>query len=359
LPPHASAVAVAGRPSISDMRLLKALVERATTPRPVPSKLFELADFYRIPLWVLAKPVYAFAPISLHFRIAALKGTVAWLCSPLRRQTLEALERHLGETKSRRELRLIARRHFQFRSTGRLTRLWPQIRDFAGAESIEIEGFHHLAEATAAGTGTIIVTAHFGYARLIKPILRSRGWNVLLVGPARPPDAPDLPPLLTRLGSVVHTRLLHLPRASRFDERWERTVGEDLMTGLNLRPHIAALARNEALIILTDGRAAQSVRPVPVLGIEVYFAAGAVSLARSTGAVALPAFVVDDLERKGPGRLRLVIHPPLDLQVTQDARADLEVSLRRFAAVYEKQARTHPHNWHWTWVRDGTFDNPN
>jgi KDO2-lipid IV(A) lauroyltransferase len=167
-----------------------------------------------------------------------------------------------------------------------------------------------------------------------------------------------LRPHLTRFGSLVHTKLLRLPRASFFDARWQGAAGSDLRTGLNVRSLLAALERNEALVILADGRAARALYPIPVGGVDVYFAPGSVSLARQTGAALLPAFVVDEPEQKGPSTLRLVIHPPLELQVTGDRNADLRANLQQFASVYEQQMRTHPHNFHWSWVRNGVLDRP-
>jgi KDO2-lipid IV(A) lauroyltransferase len=316
-------------------------------------KLFELRDLYRLPAWVVAKPLYALAPISLHFRLATLKGTFESLVSPRRNATLAALERHLGEECSPAEARRVARRHFQFRRRERLARLWPQIRGFAGVEAIEVEGLEHLDDALAAGKGAILVTAHFGHGRLIKPILRSRGREALVIGHVNP-ERHDIPPLYTRFGNLVHTRLLRLPRASRFDERWLATVGEDLAASLNLRPHLAALAQNKVLLAPADGRA-WAPRRIPVLGVDAYFASGAVSVARATGAPALPAFVVDEPRRGDPIGLRLVIHRPLDLQLSRDANDDHDVNLRRFAAVFEEQIRANPHNWQWTWVNGGVL----
>jgi KDO2-lipid IV(A) lauroyltransferase len=327
----------------------------ATLGDAAPAKLVELADAYRIPLWVAAKLLYAIAPVPLLFRLATLGGTVEWFCSPLRAQALEALERHLGQTKDKAELRLIARRHFQFRRRARFAVLWPQIRRFAGAHSlIDVEGSHHLDAALAGGKGAILVTAHYGHGHLIKPILRSHGRSALLVGPTpQRRDAQDPPLPFTRTGSFVRNRVLRLPRSSRDDERWRRAMGSDLEAETNLRPHLSALSRNETLIIVADGRRAGSLRRVPVLGTDVYFAPGAVSMARASCAPALPAFVVDDPQWKEPIGLSLVIHPPLDLQVTGDAKSDLDVNLQRFAAVYEEQVRTHPHNWRWTGRREG------
>ncbi|MDQ3090061.1 MAG: lysophospholipid acyltransferase family protein [Actinomycetota bacterium] len=319
---------------------------------PARAKPVALADVYRIPLFAATKLLYAVAPIALLFRLANLRGAVDSVRSPLRAELLVSLERHLGPTMSEEHLRLVARRHFEFYWRGRLARIWPQIRSFTGAEAVEIEGLDHLDDALAAGRGAIIVSTHFGHARLIKPILRLRKRDALLVGVStRDTKFRDFPQPFTRLGGFVHKRLLRLPPWSRYEEGWRETVGDDLGTEMNLRPHLAALRRNQLLIMLGDGRGAHALWPVPVLGVEAYFSPGPVSIARSAGVPVLPAFVVDDLRRKDPVGLRLVIHPPLGLQVSSDARHDLEVNIRRFAAVFEEQARTHPHNWHWTWVR--------
>jgi lauroyl/myristoyl acyltransferase len=325
-----------------------------------PPPLFAAADLYRIPFWVLMKLLYTLAPISLLLRLATLRGTIASFASPLRAEAKRALERYLGATDPR-DLAVLLRRHFEYRSRARFARLWPQIRGFVGGDRIEVEGLHHLDEALAAGKGAILVSAHYGYSRLIKPILRAHGRKVLLTGNLRP-GMPDFPPELfglptfTRVGSFVHTRLLRLPRWSRFDPRFQATTAVDLPVAMNIRPHVAALGRNEVLVILADGRRAQALRPASVLGMQVELAPGAVSLARATGALALPVFVIDDVGSNGGIGLRFVIHPPLELQRTADPNADLEVNLRRFAAVYEAQVRACPQDWHWHAVRDGVLD---
>jgi hypothetical protein len=66
-------------------------------------------------------------------------------------------------------------------------------------------------------------------------------------------------------------------------------------------------------------------------------------MARATGAPALPTFAVDDFEGTSGLGFRIVIHPPLELQVTSEANADLEVNFPRFAAVYAEQLKAQPH----------------
>jgi lauroyl/myristoyl acyltransferase len=318
-------------------------LDKFTPPRrPKP---IELADLYRVPLWVLTKVLYTFASIPLLFRLATLRGTIDSFFSRDRGPAFEALERQLGQTTSAAELRRIARRHFQFRRRALLAKRWPLIRDFADADRIEVEGLHLLDEALAGGKGAILVTSYFGCGRLIKPILRSRGRSALLVGdpplpmePRQkrlPPRTSGSTPVRTAFARFVHNRVLRLPRASSRDQRWLSSMGGDLPPQLNLRPHLAALARNETLIVVADGRSAEALWRVPVLGVDMYFAPGPVSMARASGAPLLPAFVVDDLEDRGPIGLRLIIHPPLELQVSADAKSDLKANLGQFAAALE------------------------
>lgn len=329
-------------------------------PRPVAPGFAELKDVGRIPLWLVQKPMYGVLPMSVFLRAATARGTFDSMFPGRRDPILDNLARHLGPERAEDDLRRIARRHLQFRWRAQLARLWPQVRDFAGGEDIPVEGLEHLDAALGEGRGAILASAHYGHSRLIKPILRTRGRQALLVGlqssSRRGPQ--DLPPYFSRLGDLVHTRALRLPRASTLDERWNRTVGTDLETRINLRDHLRALSRNETLIVLSDGRASHAGRVVPILGIEVRLASGAVGLARTARAAALPTFVVDDPDHGGPTGLRLIIRPPLEIERTGDANADLEVNLSRFAAAYEEIVRAYPHNWHWSWVRNGVFANP-
>ena len=312
-----------------------------------------MRDLYRIPAWFIAKAAYALAPPSVIFRLFSMAGILEMFAAGLRADVRKTIERHLGDQISDSELRLIVRRYFQFRHRFRVAELWPQIRSFAGSELVTVSGLEHLDHALAQDHGVILVSAHFGHSRLIKPILRSRGYDALLLGFPDGPGPQDLSPPLSRLGSFVHTRLLRLPRASSHDGRWITTVGADLSANLNLRGQLNALARNQILITLADGSAAQVRRSAQVLGVGLRIASGAVRLAQKTGAPALPAFVVDDPGADNPIGLHLVLGPPLELGPSADTGTELEANLQPFVDAYEKIARAYPHNWHWSWTHEG------
>jgi KDO2-lipid IV(A) lauroyltransferase len=309
-----------------------------------PHKLAEARDFYRIPLWIGTKLLYALAPVSLLFRFARAKGTLAWLIPGKRRQILARMERFYGETRSDVEVRQIARRYVEFRQRRHMAQIWPQIRGFAGHEACHVDGLQHLEAALAAGRGAILVTMHFGYPLLIKLLLASKGYTAWRVGLVAPEAGQRPTSSFTRLGLLVHSRLLRLPRTSR-------PQLADLQAGLNLRPLLAALGRNEVLIIPLDtpGRHSKGwsgfARAIPVLGKHAVFAPGAISVARATGARVLPAFGVDSDDGGGIG-IRLDICPPLDLERSERRSEDVKGGLEEFAAVFEEYLRRYPYLYH-------------
>jgi hypothetical protein len=79
-----------------------------------------------------------------------------------------------------------------------------------------------------------------------------------------------------------------------------------------------------------------------VLGRDVLFAPGAISIARATGAALLPAFAVDS-DNGSPIGIRLAICPPLHIERSESRSEDSDTSLERFAGVFEEYLRRYPH----------------
>ena len=325
----------------------ESLTEVSAGPRDVssielpPHKLVEAKDLYRIPFWIGTKALYAGVPVPLLFRLFEAKGTVRWLVSKERGQVLSRMERFFGATKSEEELRRIARRHIEFKARRDLTKRWPHIQGFAGSETCEVEGLEHLDAALAAGRGAILAGMHFGYVRLSKPLLEFRGYTARGVG--RTEASRAVPKRLTRVGLFVHSRLLRLRRTHR--------GSANLQAGINLRPLLAALSRNEILLLPMDNPGSHglgrqgSLRPIPVLGKHILFTPGPISMARATATPLLPAFVVDSDDRGGIG-IRLDILPPLELQRSDRPREDMDTNLERFAVVFEDYLRRYPYLFH-------------
>lgn len=292
-------------------------------------------DLRRIPLWVGLKLAYTLLPVPALFRLARVKGLATFRLSRKRHRALRHLTESFGGTRSEAEIRRIARRHFQFLEVLSVAEVWPQLKDFAGAERCAVEGLGHLDAALAEGKGAIVAATHFGCVRLIKPLLRMRGYPVLQVGFTG--AGYRVPGKLTRVGLFVRQTLLRLPSIGPKGSRYN-----DIEAGINLRPLLAALARNEVVVMLADGRGAGSQQPVRVVGRTIRMTPGLFTVAQATAAAVIPAFVVDGDGRGVPFRLEFcaALDPP--------GSGSPEHSLELFAAVYERYIERYPHLCRWS-----------
>jgi KDO2-lipid IV(A) lauroyltransferase len=302
-------------------------------PAPRPERLLRRKDLYRIPVWTATKVLYVLVPVPWLFRLARAKGHLAYYVSRRRGRTLDALRESLGAERSERELRRIARRHFAFRHAAPLARVWPKLRGFERWARRPVDGISALDEALTEGAGVVVVTAHVGYARLVKPVLRAQGYTVSLVGDLRRPRR------RTRLDRLVRDRLLRLPHTSSDDEI-------DITVGINIRPLLAALGRNEIVILLADGIGASAIYPVEVLGRTIHLASGVVSIARTTGSPVVPVFALDG--SPDVAGVRLEVRPPLDLPRSESLADDVAGGLERLRALLDDVLREYPHLWLWS-----------
>ncbi|RMD97709.1 MAG: hypothetical protein D6814_08965, partial [Calditrichaeota bacterium] len=206
---------------------------------------------------------------------------------------------------------------------------------FASADKLRIEGLHHLDEALALKSGAILLTAHFGYGRLIKHLMRLHGYPAWLVGP-KVEEKPKHK--YSPFAKFVYRKILNMPEFSVNEEN-------DIESNLNIRPLVQKLKNNEILILTADGLRASSLLDVKVIGQIVPMATGSVSLARATGAQILPAFGVDDDE--GEIGIKLVIEKPMELTITQNAKEDARVNLQKFGCILESYINRYPHLYRW------------
>ncbi|MDZ7359712.1 MAG: hypothetical protein ONB46_03145 [candidate division KSB1 bacterium] len=299
-------------------------------------KTFKLSDVYWTLVWLIAKIAYTIVPVPLLFLWARAKGFLLSFVSKERFAVKENLVKVFGHEKNDKEIRRIARRHFEHLQRLQLSKIWHKIQGHAYANRCPAEGLPHLDAALRHGKGAILLTAHFGYSRQIRHFLRLRHYQAWIVGSQLPKDRPDP---LTQFGRFVHDRLLKIPEFVPAQEN-------DLPTGLNVRPLVQALQRNEIVILTADGLRSSSVIEGRLLGVRTAFATGSVSLARGTGAPILPAFVVDSGE--GLIGLKLCIETPLALQQTANPKADCRANLEQFARVFEDYIKRYPHLSRWT-----------
>lgn len=308
-------------------------------------KLFRPRDLFLTFVWLCGKIFYAIAPMRMLFLWANIKGWFKSRTAPQRITARNNLFEVFGDTKTEAEIRGIVRRHFQYSEKNELTYLLPRLRGFANPKLWPLEGLEYLQAALAPGKGAILLSAHFGYARLIKPVLCMNGYKVSIVGPKagmrrsrrQKQEREQKRSEFTRFGKFMYQRL-QVARDS-YDMI-------DLAASLNIRPLVQVLSRNELLFIQGDGLHAANLVNIEILGQPVPFPQGIMSIARGTGAAVVPVFAIDT-----PGDLgvRIIIGKPIcfgkDLASAPETGT---IHIEAFARVFESFVKRYPHLYRWS-----------
>ena len=189
-------------------------------------------------------------------------------------------------------------------------------------EGITIDGLDHLKRAVTTHGRALVLTAHLGNWELLAPAHRLMGFPATVV--VRPLDAPWLDVMADRLRQRAGVELI--------DKRGA------------LRPVLSALRRGRLVALLLDQNASRHE------GIFVSFFGRPASTSKSLAVLAVrtrtpvvPMFIY----RKGVGRHRVVIHPPLPIEAARDSERAVAELTQRCAAAIEAAVGVAPDQWLW------------
>lgn len=198
-------------------------------------------------------------------------------------------------------------------------------------------GYRYLEEALAEGRGAILVTPHFGNPDLTAQAARARGLQFfILTEPVEPPALADL---------YLRLRTSH----------GHRCMSVGLAAG---KEAIRTLRHGGAIIVVADRNIQGTGVEVAFFGAPARMPAGAVDLARITGAPIIPAF-----SRRLRGHtMELIIEPRVELVKSGDRLADQRVNVERVVKRFEPHIRRAPGQWLvlepiWTHLSPGPFPN--
>lgn len=296
--------------------------------------------------WALRRMVFKVAsntlPVGAHFRLAWLRGRIHRQINGVPGHVRNNLATVLGDFLEPSELDAIARNHVEFLGRSYLTGLLPELNGFNDSGRWRVEGLRHLDNALTRGKGAFLATAHLGYARMIGPVLRAKGYDAK---------------------RVVAKSLNHVDRDSRW-KHWLESGGsirnriaplvspllrtDDISAQLDIRPILLELSRNKPIMVAGDGFRAAEFVMLPFLGRTNPFATGFMKIALMTGAAVLPCFV---LEEEGDHRIRVEVKQELDLV----PGGTIEENLLKFVKVLDEQIRCTPHLWY-RWSIENTFE---
>ena len=271
----------------------------------------------------LASLLVAWLPMALGYRAASLVGDLAfWLCAGTRRTVIANLRQALGaDAGSEEHLLELARGVFRTgcKNYYELLRM-PRLRLSDLEQRVRLHGFEHFLGALARGRGVVLLTAHLGSFESVVQILAARDYNLTV--PVEPVQPRLLRDYVTRLRSTHGLKFVPA----------ERGV---------MRRLVKALRRNEIVGLAIDRDVIGDGVPVEFLGAVTTFQPTAVALARRERCPVVLAFTV----RREDNTSDVYIEPAVEMQVSDDERADLVANLCTVLAVLERYIRKYPDQW--------------
>ncbi|MDD3905432.1 MAG: lysophospholipid acyltransferase family protein [Candidatus Omnitrophica bacterium] len=267
--------------------------------------------------------IFTVIPLKAGLSIASGLGAFAFYILPrYRRLTIDNLRYAFGSEKSEAELEAIARRVFQ--NLGKNSLELVNLPKFNKKRMDKFVGFRNrerLDKAYEKGKGVIVLTAHFGSWELMAAALRENNYPGVTIG--------------RRIYFKKYDDFLNQLRRSRDVEVIYRDESP--------RKMLKTLKKNWIVGIVAD-QDVDSVEGVFVnfFGRPAYTPAGPVALARASGAVLLPVFII----REGNGHT-IAIDEPVELRDTGDREADLIYNTQKWSDVVESYIRKYPDQWVW------------
>ena len=253
-------------------------------------------------------------------------GTIAFhLLRMARKTALNNLHLALGREKSKKEIEQICRG--SFKNIGKDMMETSRFFDYDDNHLrtlTRIDGKEHLDQALRQGKGVIALTAHLGNFPLMFYRLLEEGYPLSVVI-----KLSNNPNMVKSITAIVET------------------------TGIEFipdKPRISCVARclnvlkeNRILMMQIDFNAPVTEAWVDFFGCLVPTYKGPVVFSFRTGAPIVPVFIV----RNSSQLHQIVIHPPFDLNSTEDRQRDITSNIARLTKIVEAVIREHPEQWWW------------
>ncbi len=307
-------------------------------------RAFAPADLYWGLRWMAGKLIFATVPVRVVIGYWRLAGLYNYFFSPYRERIEKTLADFYGETKTKKEIKRMVRRHFGYLKEHELIRYLPKVRGFYKPEKWPLEGLENLTAAIARGKGTILLSAHFGYTALLKYILEMNGYKIRLVRAQNSERMKRYKKAKKRFKKYSRFKqYLH----RRFRVEADVHYKDDLSAEFNIRPIVNALKNNEIVLILGDALHAVNFINFNFLNNPCPFPTGFMSIAMATDAAVLPTFVIEHHEGYG---IKTVIGAPLPIQKGKGPGPEiLAENIRHYVEILEAYVKEYPHlfrMWH-------------
>ncbi|MFH2013161.1 MAG: lysophospholipid acyltransferase family protein [Pseudomonadota bacterium] len=239
--------------------------------------------------------------------------------------TMNNLRLALGEEKSEGEILEIYKSTIGNIGKGGVELLaYPRFHNGYLDKTISVEGREYLDEALKLGRGVILFSAHFGNFTYLIIKLALLGYPLFPI--VRYPKQEGLTRHLENLEGLTGVKMI--------PDKPPRTCVEQ---------SLKCLKENKVLFLLTDVNVVLGGIYVNFFGRMVPTFKGPIVMAMRTKAPIIPAFIL----REDGNRHRIIIKPPVKLELTGDKDKDIFTNLSRLSKIVESYIREYPDQWWW------------
>ncbi|MBW1678817.1 MAG: lysophospholipid acyltransferase family protein [Deltaproteobacteria bacterium] len=300
------------------------------TKKPRHKKTHRVAKSIRYLIGGIVIRIFFFIPyLLLLSRALSLSKLIAkigyYIPGGYRRQALANLRLVFRNEKSHSELSEIARKIGVDTIKGAFELAYSfSPRKGELYSSVDIEGIEHLKAALNRGKGVIALSAHLGNFTVMGGKFNSEGYPFYMV--LKLPNNPGISEYL-KMQMERHNVKFILA---------DPTI-------VSYKEIIRCLRRNEIVCLIADGDQKVGGIPVNLMGREIAIPPGPAILARRTGAVILPMFII----RQQDDSHKIIIETPVEMGEDESPdRAVVQLTIK-LTRIIESYIHQYPTQWYW------------
>lgn len=241
-----------------------------------------------------------------------------------RRVAFDGLSQAFGKGKTSRQIKQIARDCFISMAKSGAELLFAINRPSFVRNNFKIIDRENIDRALSKGRGVILVSAHFGNFPMILVRLSLEGYKSSVI--MRP---------------MKDQRVEELFEADRARLDIETIYSIPRKTCVETAIH--SLRNNRLLFIPLDQNFGTGGVYVDFFGRKAATATGPVVLARRTGAVILPCFII----RQKDDSHKIIFEPALDMKRGSNSKETTVINIQRITDAIESYIRKYPEQWSW------------
>ncbi len=270
-------------------------------------------------------------PFKWLYCVSTVISGIAYRLSRSKRSEMADALGSLMNINNKKKLLRIIRRSFDLKLKNDVdVLLYPRIDKHNFRSVVSIEGLQYLDKALEKGKGVLLLHSHFGNPQILMLALGYLGYPLHQIAGNPTEDWEDLlgRPITPLESKTLRLRLEH-----------EKTLPVNFIYVFkSMRSAFRCLERNEILAVAIDGGGERDRVYLEFFGRTAFFPSGPLKLALKTKAELLPLFVL----REPNSKHRMIIEPPLELDVTENMENDVRENTQKFVSILEKYAIRYP-----------------